>query len=120
MSAPWVIPDDMWNRLEPLIVGQSPPTQHAGRSRLADRRVLTGILFVLSTGISWAHLPKELGCGSGMTCWRRLREWNDNGVWDELCQQLSDELRGAHRIDWARARLDSATVGPRRRARPHR
>jgi transposase len=113
-----VISDDIWSRLEPLIVERYPATHHTGRSRLADRQVLTGILFVLSTGISWAHLPKELGCGSGMTCWRRLREWNDNGVWAELCRTLADELQGANRIDWARARLDPSEPAPRRRARP--
>ena len=49
--------------------------------RLDDRKVLCGILFVLHTGIQWEFLPQELGFGSGMTCWRRLEEWNSAGVW---------------------------------------
>jgi transposase len=52
-----------------------------GRKRLDSRKVLCGILFVLYTGIRWEFLPQELGFGSGMTCWRRLRDWNEAGVW---------------------------------------
>ncbi len=62
---------------------------------LEDRQVLHGILFVLYTGIQWEWLPQELGFGSGMTCWRRLRDWNDAGVWQRLHEVLLDELRPA-------------------------
>jgi transposase len=74
---------------------------------------LTGILFVLKTGIPWEYLPAEMGCGSGMTCWRRLRDWYKAGVWRRLHQVLLEELAQADRIDWDRAALDSAAVPAR-------
>jgi transposase len=75
-----------------------------------DRAGLTGIVFVLKTGIPWEHLPQEMGCGSGMTCWRRLRDWNDAGVWERLHQVLLDELQDAEQLDWSRAAVDSSHV----------
>jgi transposase len=67
-----------------------------------DRKALAGILYVLETGINWEHLPADLGYGSGMTCWRRLRAWTRDGVWPRMQEVLRDELRGADRIDWSR------------------
>ena len=70
---------------------------------MPDRLVLQGILFVLYTGIGWEDLPQELGFGSGMTCWRRLRDWTEAGVFDQLHQALLAELNAAGQIDWSRA-----------------
>jgi transposase len=81
--------------------------------------VLAGILFVLKTGIPWEDLPQEMGCGSGMTCWRRLAEWTGAGVWQRLHHVLLDELDDAGQIDWSRAVVDSSHVSntpPERRA----
>jgi transposase len=55
---------------------------------LPDREVLCGILYVLHTGIQWEYLPQKLGFGSGMTCWRRLRDWNEADVWQRLHEVL--------------------------------
>ena len=77
---------------------------------MPDRAALTGILFVLRTGIPWEMLPQEMGCGSGMTCWRRLRDWQEAGVWDRFHQVLLDQLGEADRIDWSRASIDSSSV----------
>jgi transposase len=82
-----------------------------------DRACLTGILFVLRSGIPWDLLPQELGCGSGVTCWRRLRDWQAAGVWERLHRALLDRLGEADRIDWERACLDSASVPAKRGAR---
>ena len=65
---------------------------------------------MLVTGVGWEHLPRELGYGSGMTCWRRLRDWNAAGVWDRLHQILLGELREADQLDWSRALVDSSHV----------
>ncbi len=104
-----LLSDELWEQIEPLL----PPEPHkpkGGRPRIPDRQVLTGILFVLRTGIGWEDLPQEMGCGSGMTCWRRLRDWEQAGVWDRLHRLLLDRLRQADRIDWSRAVVDSASL----------
>ncbi len=104
-----LLTDELWNVIRPLL----PPERRkpkGGRPRVSDRRALTGILFVLRTGIPWEMLPKEMGCGSGMTCWRRLRDWQKAGVWHRLHRLLLDRLGDADQIDWSRASLDSASV----------
>ena len=83
---------------------------HLGRKRLDDRKVLSGILFVLYTGIPWEFLPQELGFGSGMTCWRRLRDWHEAGVWQQLYELLLAEPNGAGALDWSKAMIDSSHV----------
>ncbi|ANS70708.1 transposase [Streptomyces lincolnensis] len=85
--------------------------RYPGRRQLDDRRVLCGILFVLYTGIPWRHLPQELGFGSGMTCWRRLRKWDEAGVWPRLHEMLLAELRAAGVPDLPRASVDSSHLG---------
>ena len=104
-----LVTDELWTVVEPLLPEQ-PPKPKGGRPRVNDRAALTGILFVLKTGIPWEMLPKEMGCGSGMTCWRRLKEWHRAGVWERLHRALLDRLGEAGRIDWSRASLDSASV----------
>jgi transposase len=75
-----------------------------------DHAALTGILFVLKTGVPWEMLPQEMGCGSGMTCWRRLREWHTAGAWEGFHRALLNRLGEAGRLDWSRASLDSSSV----------
>jgi transposase len=75
-----------------------------------NRKALAGILFVLKTGIQWEYLPQEMGCGCGMTCWRRLRDWQKAGVWDRVLQVLLDRLGQQDRIDWSRASIDAGAV----------
>jgi transposase len=108
MSKP-LLPDDLWTRIEPLLPPE-PPKPKGGRPRIPDRACLTGIIFVLKSGIAWELLPAEMGCGSGMTCWRRLHDWQEAGVWDRLHQTLLDELGAADQIDWERACIDSASI----------
>lgn len=109
-SRPWEVDDELWAVIEPLLPVRERRFRHPGRRRVPDRQVLCGILFVLHTGIGWEDLPQELGYGSGMTCWRRLREWNEAGVWDRLHQVLLGRLRAADRIDFSRGVIDSAHV----------
>ena len=106
----------MWEAIEPLLPPE-PPKPRGGRPRVPNRAVLTGIVFVLKTGIPWEMLPKQMGCGSGSTCWRRLRDWEQAGVWRELHRVLLDKLGQADEIDWSRASLDSASVAAKRGAR---
>src|SRR5262245_6229805 len=106
-----LLPDPLWQRIEPLL---PPPKRRRfrfpGRKPVDNRQALTGILFVLKSGIPWEMLPQEMGCGCGMTCWRRLRDWHRAGVWDALHELLLAELHEADQIDWSRAALDSATA----------
>ena len=101
--------DELWAAIEPLLPPE-PLKARGGRPRIPDRDVLRGILFVLSTGLPWEYLPPEMGCGSGMTCWRRLKEWHEAGVWQKLHRVLLARLNEADRIDWSRAALDSSSV----------
>jgi transposase len=104
-----LLPDELWQRVAPLLPPPKPRRFRCpGRKPLDDRKALTGILFVLKTGIPWEDLPQEMGCGSGMTCWRRLHAWHAAGVWDRLQEQLLAELHGADRLDWSRALVDSS------------
>ena len=111
-----LVSDELWAVIAPLLPPE-PPKPQGGRPRLDDRRVLTGIIFVLKSGIGWELLPHEMGCGSGMTCWRRLRDWNRAGVWERLHRELLQRLADADKIDWSRASLDSASVPAKRGAR---
>jgi len=115
MSKP-LVSDALWAVVEPLIPPE-PPKPKGGRPRVPDRAALTGILFVLRSGIPWEMLPQEMGCGSGMTCWRRLRDWHGAGVWDRLQRALLDRLGQRNAIDFGRAALDSASVAAKRGAR---
>jgi transposase len=99
---PWVVLDGLWERIEPLLPVIPRRVDHPGRKRLDDRKVLSGILFVLYTGIPWEFLPQELGSGSGMTCWRRLRDWHE-AVWQQLHELLLAELNAAGALDWSKA-----------------
>ena len=120
-AKPWVVSDALWELVEPLLPARERRFRYPGRKRLPDRQCLQGILYVLHTGIPWQNLPSELGFGSGVTCWRRLEEWHQAGVWERLHRTLLDRLRAADRIDFSRAIVDSSQVqakkGAPRRAR---
>ncbi len=111
-----LVPDDLWAAIAPLLP-PARPKPNGGRPPIPDRLALTGIVFVLKTGIPWEDLPAEMGCGSGMSCWRRLRDWQAAGVWAALHRVLLERLHGAGQIDWRRAALDSASVPAKRGAR---
>ena len=113
MAAP-LLPDALWDRIDPLLPPLKPRRfRYPGRKPLTHRQALTGILFVLKTGLRWNDLPREMGCGSGSRCRRRLKAWAQAGVWDRLHALLLAELHGADKIDWSRAAVDSSFVRAR-------
>src|SRR5438128_549112 len=109
-----LLPESLWERLETYLPPPKPRRyRFPGRKPLSNRQALTGILFVLRTGIRWNDLPQELGCGSGSACCKRLHEWHGLGVWDKIYPLLRAELPEAERIDWSRALVDSGSNGQR-------
>jgi transposase len=103
-----LVPDDLWEMVEPLLPKHT-PSPKGGKPRVDDRICLTGILFVLKTGIPWEDFPQELGC-CGMTLWNRLAEWSKAGVWDKLHRLLLGKLRDAEALDFDRVVVDSSSV----------
>jgi transposase len=107
--APALVPDELWEVIEFLLPRPMSKPQ-GGRPCLSDRKCLSGIIFVLRSGLPWRMLPKQLGCGSGMTCWRRLRDWQQAGIWDLMHFVLMNWLSRHDQIDWSYAVIDSCSV----------
>ena len=106
-----LVDDALWKLIEPLLPPQGKRNwQYAGRRPVGHRETLSGILFVLKSGIPWEMLPQEMGCGSGVTCWRRLKDWQETGVWQRLHEVLLAELHRRDQLDLARAIVDSSSV----------
>ena len=106
-----LVDDGLWELIQPLLPPPKPRRRlYPGRRPLDNRKALSGILFVLKSGIPWEMLPQEMGCGSGMTCWRHLREWQEAGVWQKLHDLLLAKLRKAEQIDWSRAVVESGSI----------
>ena len=102
-----LVPEELRTIVEPLLPPE-PPKPNGGRPRVSNRAALAGIIYVLKSGIPWGMLPRGLGFGSGLTCWKRLRDWQKAGVWRRLHRVLLDELGKT------RASLDSASVPAKR------
>jgi transposase len=114
-----LVSDELWSVVQPLLPPKPAHRKGGHPFTVSDRAALTGIVFVLKTGIPWEYLPREMGCGSGMTCWRRLRDWQQAGVCKALHRALLQRLAEADRIDWSRASADGARV-PAKRGAPGR
>jgi len=104
-----LVPDRLWKEIQPLLPPEAPKPK-GGRPRVSDRACLTGIVYVLRTSMPWRFVPQELGCGSGVTCWRRLRDWTEWGVWPRIHEKLLDVLGRRGKIDASLAVMDSASV----------
>src|SRR5687768_11833683 len=105
-----LLDDDLWEIVRPFLPPPKPRRfRFPGRKPVDNRVCLNGILFVLKTGIPWEDLPPEMGC-CGMTCWNRLHDWQEAGVWEEVQRVLLDRLNAIDKIDWDRAIIDSSYV----------
>src|ERR1700755_2317502 len=98
---PKLVSDHLWSVVQPHLRDRKPRPQ-GGRPRVDDRAALSGILYVLRHAIPWRELPPELGFGSGVTCWRRLIEWQRLGVWDRIWRSMLNALNARERIQWQR------------------
>jgi transposase len=102
--------DDLWQTIEPLFPESKPRRwRFPGRKPLDNRTILTGILFVLKSGIAWEDFPQEMGC-CGMTLLNHLRQWQKDGVWDAMHHLMLDKLRAAGKIDFSRVIVDSSSI----------
>ncbi len=117
MSEP-LVTDELWEKIQDLLPPEAPKPL-GGRPRVPNRQVLTGILFILRTGIPWGVLPLEMGCGCGMTCKRRMLEWMKAGVFDHLLQRIVEESDKKHRLKKSRLVLDS-TLAPAKKGLTNR
>jgi len=109
MSEP-LVPHELWETIEPLLPKHKARPGRRGRPPVDDRAALTGIVFVLQSGIPWHMLPLEMGCGSGVTCWRRLRDWQRRGVWRRLLAAMLQRVQDTKGIDWTKVVVDSQSV----------
>jgi transposase len=106
-----LLSDELWEEISALLPPPKPRRfSFPGRKPVDNRKVFTGIIFVLKSGIPWEALPREMGCGSGMTCWRRLYEWQKAGVWQLVHELLVAKLPEAEKINWSRALVGRASV----------
>jgi transposase len=104
-----LVPDELWEVVQPLLPRHRAGPGKRGRPPVDDRACLTGIIFVLQSGIPWEMLPQEMGCGCGMTCWRRLRYWQRRGIWKKLLHALLQRVGQEEGIDWEHCCVDSQT-----------
>jgi transposase len=113
MASDALVSDELWEAVAPYLPPERPKPK-GGRPRIPDRAVLAGIVFVLRHGLRWRDLPRELGYGSGVTCWRRLRAWQTLGVWEAVHHTVLNWLGLLDAIRWERASLDSTSVRAKR------
>ncbi|MHB8644887.1 MAG: IS5 family transposase [Thermomicrobiales bacterium] len=107
------VSDALWEAIAPLIP-PDPPKPKGGRPPVPARKALGGILFILRTGIGWQELTAAMGFGSGSTCWRRWRDWQQAGIWASVPRTMLDRLGDAGTIDWSRARGDGGSVAAKK------
>ncbi len=105
-----LLPDELWNEIEPLLPPPPPASPKGGRPPVDDRSALRGIIFVNRTGIPWQMLPSEVFGVSGSSCWRRFRDWTRAGIWPALHERLLDRLGKAGGVDLEQVVVDSQSV----------
>lgn len=111
-----LVPDELWAIVEPLVPGFTPRRQGGGTAPVDARAVFTAIVYVLTSGCAWRHLPGEFGV-TVPTAHRRFTAWTAAGLWPRLHHAVLDELGACGQVDWASAIVDAAAVRAKRGAR---
>ena len=110
-----VVTDEQWIRLEPLLP-KPKPSAKGGRKPRDNREVFDGIIWVLRSGARWNDLPDRYPSAS--TCWRRLQQWEEQGVWLKIWPKFLSQLDQQGQLDWEETFADgsfaSAKKGPMR------
>ncbi|WP_193518775.1 IS5 family transposase, partial [Nocardiopsis kunsanensis] len=104
-----LVPDGLWELFQKVVPQAPTRPQGGGRRRYGDREVLAAIIFVASTGCTWAQLPPVFG-PSGPTAHRRFTEWSRARVWAKLHRLVLDELGARGELDWSRCAIDSVNM----------
>jgi len=104
-----LVSEELWEEVRSLLPRERPKPR-GGRPRVPDRQCLIGIVYVLRTGMAWNMVPTEFGCGSGVTCWRRFKQWTVEGIWEDVEKKVLNALGRCGQIDWSRSVIDSASV----------
>ena len=110
-----LVPDELWLIVEPLIPRQRLRPQGGGTRQVEARAVFTAVVYVLTTGCAWRHLPPSFGV-SRATAHRRFTAWTKAGLWRRLHRAVLDELGAGGHLDWSRAIADAASVRAKRGA----
>jgi transposase len=110
-----LVSDELWALVEPLIPPFTPRPQGGGTAPVEDRAVFTAVVFVLTSGCAWRHLPPSFGV-TVPTAHRRFTDWTQAGLWPRLHRAVLDELGSQGLIDWSRAVADAASVRAKRGA----
>ena len=100
-----LLTDAQWERIRPLLP-KPPRHRRGGRPRAPDRKVLEGILWILRSGARWQDLPDEFPHPS--TCWRRLRDWEEQGIWLDIWRAFLSELNERQQLNWSESFLDGS------------
>ena len=104
-----LVPDELWEIVEPLIPGFRPRVQGGGTAPVEARAVFTAIVYVLTSGCAWRDLPPSFGVDF-RTAHRRFTAWSNAALWHRLHLAVLDRLGVAGLIDWSRVIVDSASV----------
>ena len=124
-QSPWLLSDELWERIEPLLPAwpKHDPSV-GGRPRVADRKAMNGVFFVLRTGCQWNALNVTGICTSS-TAHRRFQEWTEHGVFEKLWAAGLEEYDEVKGIKWRWQSMDGAMTkaplgGEKNRAKPDR
>jgi transposase len=110
-----LVPEQLWAIVEPLLPAPPRPPDGGRHRTISDRACLAAIVYMARTSTPWRLLPaRELGCGSPATCWRRLTEWANAGVFDQLRLQVLDRLGQRGQLDWSQVSVDTMSVRAKR------
>ena len=101
----WEVPDELWERIEPLLLKEYPP-KATGRKRVDLRRVMDGIIFRLRTGCQWNHIPRVYG--SDRTIHRYFQQWSKSGLFERMWALLVSECDELGSVEWEWQAADAA------------
>ena len=110
-----LVPDELWEIVAPLIPAPAVRPQGGGLRRVPDRAVFTAVVYVLTAGCAWRHLPSQFGV-TVPTAHRRFQEWTQAGLWRRIHEAVLDRLGAAGELDWSRVIVDAASVRAKRGA----